>query len=85
MIASFVYSLLSCGAERLRVVANLGREKPLGALTSACGPGVQRSSHLHTDADLAGSLPQASSHTFTASFNVLEEEVSYISFVQSAV
>lgn len=47
MIASLVYALVSSGA--VSVVANLGRIKLLGALTSACGSGVHRSSHLHKD------------------------------------
>lgn len=47
MIASLVYSPVSSGA--VSVVANLGRIKLLGALTSACGPGVHRSSHLPRD------------------------------------
>lgn len=46
VIASLVYSLVSCGAVRPSVVANAGERKLLRALTSACGPGVHRSSHL---------------------------------------
>lgn len=49
IIASLVYSLVFCGAVGLNVVACLGRIKLLGALTSACGPVGNRSSHLRTD------------------------------------
>lgn len=48
MIAPLVYSLVSCGAVRQSVVASPVGLKLERALTSACGPEVHRSSHLHT-------------------------------------
>ena len=51
MIVCLVYSLVSCGAVRPSVVANPGEGKSTESFnkwTSACGPGVHRSSHLHT-------------------------------------
>lgn len=47
-IASLVYSLVSCCPVRPSVFANRGDGQLLRSLTSACGPGVHRSSHLHT-------------------------------------
>lgn len=47
-IASLVYSLVSCCPVGPSVVANCGDGQLLRSLTSACGPGVHRSSHLHT-------------------------------------
>lgn len=61
IIASLVYSLVSCGAAGPNAVACLVRIKLLGALTSARGPLGNRSSHLRTDTQTEAHSEQSKS------------------------